>query len=222
MYKNVIFDVDGTLIDTKCATIYALRTVLEEETGILYSDEELKFAIGIPGEVSLPKFGVKDVQGANMKWNVYLKKHETLIKVYKGIKELILTLKDHGIRMGIVTSNTRYELEGLLKYFLPFQLMDYISFAICADDTEKHKPHAEPILKFLEKAKANPWETIYIGDTVYDKKCAQNAHVHFGLALWGNAYSKDVLPELVFHSPNEVLEIFRQPVLNPYIGEEVI
>lgn len=213
MYKNIIFDVDGTLIDTKRATIYSLRSVLKEETGILYSEEELKFVIGIPGEVSLPKLGIKDVDRVNRKWNDYLKKNNRLIKVYQGIRELILTLRDLDIHMGIVTSNTRYELEGLLKYFLPLKLMDYINVAICADDTEKHKPNPEPILKFLERSNANPWETIYIGDTVYDKLCAHNAHVGFGLALWGNAYSKDVLPEIVFHSPKDVLEILDEPDL---------
>ena len=209
MYKSIIFDVDGTLIDTQRATILALNKVLKEETGNCFANNELRFALGIPGEVSLPKFGVNDVHTANMKWNAYLYKYSKSIKVYPGIVDIILRLNKMGILLGIVTSNTKYELKGLLNYFLPFRLMDYISFAVCADDTKRHKPHAEPLLKFLEISGSDPSKTIYIGDTVYDMNCAKAADVDFGLALWGAVLSEEIKTDFSFNSPYEILRLLK-------------
>ena len=207
MYRCVIFDVDGTLIDTHKATILALDRVLKEMTGHKYDSEELKFAIGIPGEVSLPRFGIKDITFANMMWNKYLKEYQNYITVYSGTKELIIKLNSIGIKVGLVTSNTRYELNGLLKYFEPFKLMNYVESSVCADDTDRHKPYPEPILKFLEIAKVDSKEAIYIGDTLYDMECAVGSKVDFGLAGWGNAdLSRTINTKFVFNSPNDIIK----------------
>ena len=97
--------------------------------------------------------------------------------------KVLKALSEQNIKTGIVTSKTK---EELLNDFVPFGLMNYLSYAICADDTVEHKPAPEPILKFLELANVCPDQAVYIGDTRYDMECAQAAGVDFALALWGS------------------------------------
>ncbi len=218
MYECIIFDVDGTLIDTNEATIMALDRVIKEETGQQYNNKELSVAIGIPGKVSLGKFGIEDVIGANIKWNQYLMEYYNHIKVYSGIQDLITELSNMGVLIGIVTSNTRYELNNLLKHFMPFRLMEYVNHAVSADDTERHKPYPDPITRFLQISKTDSSRAIYIGDTVYDMKCAFNAKVDFGLAMWERSASmmRDIKAKFIFNKPKEILELYDKRDAYPF------
>jgi HAD superfamily hydrolase (TIGR01549 family) len=214
MYEYIIFDVDGTLIDTHQATILALQKVLAEETGKRYDAHELEFVIGIPGEVSLPKLGIKDVDLANKKWNFYLKNYSNKIEVYPGIRELLPFLINEGIDIGLVTSNTRYELEGLMYHFLPLQLEHYVNYSVCADDTLRHKPHPDPILKYLELSGAEPSKVLFIGDTEYDMECADAASVDFGLAAWGLQSIKPMNCRYSFKHPYEINKLLDKEFIN--------
>lgn len=207
MYDHIAFDVDGTLIDTHEATILALIKVLKEETGKNFNYEELKFVIGIPGEVSLPKLGIKNIDYINQKWSKYLKYFTDHIKVYPGIRDMFMNLNNSGIKTGLVTSNTKYELDQLLNNFIPFKLKDYTQHIVCADDTQRHKPYPDPLLKYLKVSGANRAKVLYIGDTIYDMKCAEAAEVDFALALWGNNIENAICAKIVFHSTDELFTL---------------
>lgn len=182
MYNCVILDVDGTLIDTEAAVIGSLKKLLEERGHEVPADHELRFVLGIPGRDSLPRFGMKDVEEACERWNAFMKDFAEQIRPYDGIREALRRLKNAGITTGIVTSKTRQELEN---DFVPFGLMDQLDYVVCADDTEKHKPCPDPLMKFLELSGADPARSVYVGDTKYDAECASAAGVDFALALWG-------------------------------------
>ncbi len=207
MYDCVVFDMDGTLIDSNKATILALRQVLKEETGKDYSFKQLKSVIGIPGTESLPKFGVKNIEIANLKWNYYVWKYSNLISVYPGIIDMLIQLNDIGIVTGIVTSNNRFEFNRLIDIFKPHNLNNYVRYVICADETNKHKPHPDPLLKFLNISGISHKKTIYIGDTLFDMKCAKAANVQFGWALWGTL-EKSTDVDLTFNTPYDIIDIY--------------
>ncbi|NLO82921.1 MAG: HAD family hydrolase [Clostridiales bacterium] len=204
MYNCIIFDIDGTLLDSETADLSSLQKLLFEELNKNFSFDELRFALGIPGEVALGKFGIVNVSECNMKWNKYFKEFSNLIKVFDGIEETLIKLNKMGIFTGIVTSKTKKEY---LNDFVPFGLSNYFKLVICADDTEKHKPNPDPILKFIELSGADKSKTIYIGDTKYDMDCAFNAGIDFALALWGAKSSKGINANYILDNPRQILEL---------------
>lgn len=183
MYNTIIFDVDGTIIDTEKAVLSSLQKLLMTDYNLHYECKDLHFALGIPGADALKQMGILDVEQACERWNHFMKEYFHTVAIFEGMTMVLKALSEQNIKTGIVTSKTK---EELLNDFVPFGLMNYLSYAICADDTVEHKPTPEPILKFLEFANVCPDQAVYIGDTRYDMECAQAAGVDFALALWGS------------------------------------
>lgn len=204
MYNYIIFDVDGTLLDTEIAVLSSLQKLLSEELNKHYSFEELRFALGIPGEVALKKLGITNILECSEKWNVYLKEYFHHVKIFNDIKESLVKLNEMGVSIGIVTSKTK---EEFLNDFVPFGLSHYFKLVVCADDTEKHKPNPEPLLKFIELSEVDKSETIYIGDTKYDLDCALGAGIDFALALWGAKSSIGINANYILENPKQILEL---------------
>jgi HAD superfamily hydrolase (TIGR01549 family) len=204
VYRTIIFDVDGTLIDTEKAVLGSLQKMLKEDYGKLIPLEDLSFVLGIPGSRSLPQLEITDIERANERWNYFMKDFFHSIGVFDGMKEVLKTLNDRNLVQGIVTSKTN---EEITSDFEPFGLSGYMTYMVCADDTEKHKPHPDPLLKFLEISGTDPQTSIYIGDTVYDYECARDAGIDFGLALWGCKHTEGIYATYNFEKPRDLLRI---------------
>lgn len=204
MYNTVIFDVDGTLIDTERAVLGSLQKMLQTDYDRVTEIQDLTFVLGIPGSIALPQLGIKDIHKGNERWNYFMKDFFSSIEVFSGISDVLDTLKRNNIVQGIVTSKTA---EELINDFVPFGLMNYLTHTVCANDTEKHKPNPEPILKFLEISGADPATSIYIGDTIYDYECARDAGVDFGLALWGCKNHEHIQAKYKFEKPQDLIKL---------------
>ncbi len=204
MIDCIIFDIDGTLIDTEESIIKALQRLLKERLGKDCSDEELSFVLGIPGTTALEKLGLSHIEGLNDVWNDYIENYYwNCIKVFDGIEAALKTLKENNIKTGIVTSRTREEFD---TQFIPFGLAEYMDCVICADDTLHHKPHPEPLLKFLELSGVCPQNSIYVGDTAYDMACAKGANIKFALASWGSR-DNSINPDYVLSKPQDIVAL---------------
>ena len=203
-YKHIIFDIDGTLIDTEEAILQSLQDTVRE---ILHEDIEkcdLKFALGIPGGIALRKLGITDIERANDRWNEHLLKYKSRIRLFDGIPELLSSLKTNGCKLGIVTSKTRNEYAA--DFAAPFfALSDYFGTVICVEDAARPKPYPDPLLTYLNTAHIHAGDAVYIGDTVYDSQCAKNAGLDFGLAAWGNAEAQEIPANYLFKTPADVL-----------------
>ncbi|WP_349947905.1 HAD family hydrolase [Lacrimispora sp. BS-2] len=204
MYNYIIFDIDGTILDTEIAVLSSLQKLLLEELNEKFSFEDLRFALGIPGEAALRKLGITNRLESMEKWDRYFKEYFHYVKVFDDIKDTLVKLDEMGISLGIVTSKTKQEF---VNDFVPFGLNDYFKFVVCADDTEKHKPDPEPILKFIELSGADQSKTIYIGDTKYDMDCAVGAGIDFALALWGAKSSTGINANYIFENPRQIFEL---------------
>lgn len=204
MYNTVIFDIDGTILDTEFAVLSSLQKLVYEETDNRLSFEDLIFSFGITGEAALTQLGIKDPKEGCIKWNKYLRDYFHHVKVFDDIDETLAKLHEMNISIGIVTSKTKTEYEA---DFIPFGLSNFFNIVVCADDTEKHKPNPEPILKFIELSGSDASNTIYIGDTIYDFKCAQASHIDFALASWGCKSQDGINATYILKNPKDLLGI---------------
>lgn len=204
MFKYIIFDVDGTILDTERAILKSLDQVLREE-GHEYLIEELRFALGIPGKETLRKLNVSDIERVHPKWSQAVLEFSHEVDVFEDLREVIQSLPEIPVRTGIVTSKNKQELKD---EFEPFGLTSYFEQIVCADDTKNHKPHPDPLLLCLEKLNAPSNEAVYIGDSIYDMQCAKQAGVKFALALWGTKQRKGFeSADYVLEEPKDVLQL---------------
>lgn len=204
MYNYIIWDIDGTLMDTVRADLLALQRMLAEETATHYELDELTMAIGVPGKTTLEQLNISNIQTAHEKWISYFVELHPQITLFDGIHDLLSELSHREIPMGIVTSKTRAQYDDDMALFA---ITNHFSHVICVEDTATHKPNPEPMLKLLQIAGINPSEALYIGDTLGDYQCAKGAGVDFALALWGT-YQKDSIPanHLLSH-PKDILKL---------------
>lgn len=205
MYKCIIFDIDGTMLNTEKAILCSLQKLLEGEKNVLYKAEDLFFVLGIPGHETLKRLNVSDPEQSLDKWNELIKRYASNIHLYPDIEKTIACLSKSGIKTGIVTSKTRKEYN---VDFVPFGLSGYFQYVVCADDTIRHKPHPDPLLKCIELANVLPEEALYVGDTIYDMECAKAAGVDFVLALWG-AKNHNLATNYKFSTPKEILLLLK-------------
>ena len=202
-YTHIVFDIDGTMLDSAFADLSALQRVIRELQNRECPLEELQFALGIPGHVALKQLGIEEVETANRLWNKYMTELSHTMRLFDGIVETIRTLKSHGLKIGIVTSKNPIEYA---HDFSPFGIDALFDTVILVTDSKAPKPSPEPMFAYLEKSNASPEEVLYIGDTRYDRNCAAGAGVDFGLALWGARSPHEIEATYQFHSPHDIIQ----------------
>lgn len=202
-YSHIVFDIDGTLLDTETAVLRSLQDTVFHFTQKHLALEELYFALGITSEDALVRLSIPNVPAAAAYWNNTMSRYTETVALFPGIPALLEMLRRAGCALGIVTSKTSAEFE---KDFAPFGIVPYFSTVICADDTNRHKPHAEPLLKYLKQSGADRAQTLYIGDSRFDCICACSAGVDFALALWGT-HEPELLAKYHLRQPQDLLNL---------------
>lgn len=200
-YKQIAFDVDGTLIDTEYAVLHSLQDTVAYMTGKRPEINNLSFALGITGKDALHRLGISQTSVALSLWDRNMKKYMDTICLFDGIIDLIEHLMSQGYGLGIVTSKTKAEFA---HDFNTFGIDGYFKIIICADDTVEHKPAPAPLIKYMELTNCKKNELLYIGDSTYDMECAMRAGTDFVLAGWGA--SKKLNAPISIATPHELLK----------------
>jgi HAD superfamily hydrolase (TIGR01549 family) len=201
-YTHIVFDIDGTLIDTESAVLYSFQDTILELQQRNVDLPDLKFTFGIPVEAALSQLGFKDVQAGSRIWHKHLKNYISTFKVFDGIEALLKNLKAQNYQLGIITSKNREEYKN---DFPPFGLGDYFDTIISVEDSVRPKPFPDPMIRYLELTGVNKEEVLYIGDSIYDIQCAKEAKVDSGLALWGCHSIKHIYATYYFSNPRDVI-----------------
>ena len=186
-YACIAFDIDGTLLDSAPADAAGLQEALRRELGREEPLPRLLSALGMPGWEILAALGVAEADAGRVMrtWQAEKRARAGWMRIFPGVEKTLDGLQARGIKLGIVTSKRP---ETYAQDFTPFGLDGYFSLHVTCVDTALHKPHPEPLLKFLERAGAAPSEALYVGDSIFDRDCARAANVGFALATWGSAH----------------------------------
>lgn len=207
-YKQIVFDVDGTLIDTEEAIVYSLQETLLTVIGKKMPLVELTFALGITGEDALKRLAIDDIPTTMDIWVKNLRKYADMVGVFGGIRETLTKLSENGYEMGIITSRTREEFEA---DFANLDIRQFFTTIVCADDTTEHKPTPAPLLKYMELTGESCGRVLYIGDSEYDSGCAEGAGVDFALAGWGSR-NRDIKAAYYLKKPEDLLTVLADGV----------
>ena len=173
----ILFDLDGTLIDSTEAILESFHTACEKLGFPPPKDEDIKRLIGYPldymfAHVGVPKEKVWDFVAAYKEHYRMISKQKTVL--LPNAKEAIEEAA-YFARLGIVTTKTgRYSRE-LMEHF---GLLHYFEVLVGREDVANPKPHPEPILNAIEMMHPRTGEEIYmVGDTKLDMECAKEAAV---------------------------------------------
>jgi len=180
----VIFDLDGTVVDSVDLIVhsfdYAARTVL----GLELPRERLIEHVGRPLREQM---ALLDEAHADELVTVYRdynhREHDRMLRLFPGMAELLLRLRAQDTRLGLVTSKSRATTEMAFRLTGIDRLFDA---TVCADETERHKPHPEPLLRCLELLdSADVDRAVYVGDAPYDLQAARAAGMVAVAVAWG-------------------------------------
>lgn len=198
----VLFDLDGTLIDSIELILKSAHHAFLGRDGRVPTDAEWLAGVGTPLTECFRQYAkdAADVDDLIARYREYqLPNHDRLVRAYDGVVETVRALHRSAHPLGIVTSKTEVlaqrgiDLVGLGSYF------DVI---VGCDTCERHKPDPQPVLVALERLGRGAAESVFVGDSVHDMAAGNAAGVTTIAALWGPFSRADLAPS----RPNYYLE----------------
>ena len=183
MIHCVLFDLDGTLIDSLELYVQAVKRTLEDTIFEEVPTERLA-TLRLNSEPRLLGYFVPsgEVEAAHRRFlaNYNLLHEEYFDGVYPGIQKLLASLRRSSVKTGIVTGKSRGAWE-ITRSHAGLGDFDTLVFD---DDVSAPKPDCEGIVKAMANLEASPAETVYVGDSVSDLEAATTAGVGFLAARW--------------------------------------
>lgn len=210
--KGVLFDNDGTLIDTHDLILSSMRFSTQEVLGQALPDEKLMAKVGQPLAVQMKDFS-PDPEVQEEILRVYREHnhahHDDAIAVFTGIKECLQELHASGFKMGVVTSKMH---ELAWRGLTLMELAPYLDCLVGADDCDEYKPNPGPVIKGAQLMGLKPQECLYVGDSPFDMQAGRDAGCVTVAVTWG-MFSLERLreahPDHIIDDPLELVALAR-------------
>ncbi len=191
--RAVLFDLDGTLIDSIPLLVASMRHAFEGHPRAP-SVAEWVALIGTPLDGMIRRWALdeEDVERLKDRYKTYQwAHHDAMVRAFPGVPELLATLSARGVRMALVTS----KLEPSARRSLEFLgLMRHFEHVVGIEATGRHKPHPEPVEHAMERLGARPEETAFVGDSPHDVEAGNAAGVATVASLWGPFTREQLAP----------------------------
>jgi len=223
-FKAVLFDVDGTLVDTMDKIVNGLGDGIEHFSGKRPPDHDLRSEIGLPLTVQLRKYVKPDATDTELEDMIQYtilryEHHRHLEREHLPAIEALRLCYQAGLKTALVTSKSAAEMEIFVQHFSG---MDYVHASVTASDVAQPKPDPESVLLACKLLGVDPKNALYIGDSIFDM---QSAHAG-GATPVGVAYGSvnaEVLakekPALLLETPEALLAWTRESLSQPTCRE---
>jgi pyrophosphatase PpaX len=209
-FPVVLFDLDGTLIDSGPIILASMRHAVTTVLGVEMDEARVRSAIGGAGLAAqmrdLDPDRVDELVEAYRVHNEPL--HEEL-EAFDRMLQVLPVLRERGHRLGIVTAKRRVTVELAFARFPA--LRELTDVLVGSDDTERHKPDPEPLQEALARLDAAPEQAAYVGDSPFDVRAAKAGGLYAVAVAWGGIHDPARLlaeePDVLLHGPEELLDV---------------
>ncbi len=206
-FTTLLFDLDGTLIDSIDLILRSYRHTMRVHRGEEPPDDIWMEGLGTPLSVQFRRWTDDEVEIRAMveTYRTYnLAHHDELVRAYDGVVEQVLRLDAGGKTLGLVTSKMR---GGALKGLRLVGIEAAFDVVVGSDEVTHPKPHPEPVLLALERLGRAPAEAVFIGDSRHDIECGRAAGVKTAAVLWGpfdREHLEDLDPDYWLERPADL------------------
>lgn len=187
-YKAIIYDIDGTLLNTVVQNMYPLIQIIKEELGEEWTFEQVVPFTAQPGRKTLADLGIRDIDTVYARWVRYVNSYGIVATPFDGIPQMLKAVQERGLKQGIVSAKCRkqYGID-----MVPYGFDKLMEAAVLFEDTDKHKPDPEPLFICLDNLGVDAKDALYMGDARNDMIAAQAAGMDFAYASWGSYFPMD-------------------------------
>jgi len=206
-YPTVLFDLDGTVIDSGAIILASMRHATREVLGRDYADEELMAAVGGPGlEAQMRALAPDRVHELVRVYRAHNEPLHGELVCCAGMDDVLVRLHDEGRRLGIVTAKRRVTVELAFRHVPLGHLFEAV---VGGDETERQKPDPEPLLLAAQRVGSEPSDCAYVGDSPFDMRAAKGAGMAAIAVTWGGIHARELLeaeePDVLVDTAEELL-----------------
>lgn len=210
--KGIVFDLDGTLVDSLSVTFDAFNHGIEAMGGRRLSPEEIMSYFGPgEGEIFAQIVGPQKAESAYEACREYLSSHIDSVPLHDGVGDLLEALKRDGVPLSIFTGRSWNTTEVILKHH---GLMDRFITVIANDHVDFPKPSPAGLFLALSRMKLEPAQVLFVGDSPVDIRAAHSARSNGVAALWDwmaeRAHLEPHAPHHWAEKPADILELFKK------------
>ncbi len=191
-YKAVIFDWDGTVMDSTACIAGAIQSACVDLALPVPSDEEASWVIGLSLDRALqrcaPTLPAERIPEFTERYRHHFFQRDQSLTMFEGVVPMFDDLKSRNARLGVATGKSRLGLDRVLQ---AQQLADRFDYTRCADEAQG-KPHPAMLFDIMERLQLEPEEVVMVGDTTHDIQMAASAGVD-SMAVTYGAHSERTL-----------------------------
>ena len=191
--KLIIFDMDGTLVDSSITIVNAINHVRSKLNLEALNKDLILTKVNDPElNPALFFYEVEEFSPQHEQWfsDYYTNNHEKELELYTGINSLLKELKEKGYELAIATNAYR---GSTLQSLGHLNVLDYFGSIACYDDVGRGKPAPDMLEKNLEDLKLEVKNSIFVGDSERDLMAANNLKMDYIMINWGFSDYEDAI-----------------------------
>jgi len=214
MIEGVVFDMDGTLLDSLDCLTSAYRDVVSAAGGKAFTSDDVvaAFPLGPPRQILGHLLQRPATTGEEEAYVAALQIHAAALVVYRGVGHLVNTLAEMHIPMGVFTGASASSAHRLL---CDADLLKFFRVVVGGDEVDARKPSPDGIHRACDLIGLPAAAVGYVGDSPLDAQAARNAGALAIAAGWGHLFDEGAPWDVVAAEPHHVLDLVSQAADTP-------